>query len=260
MALRCRIARNYRVAWGAGAVNRNIAAWLSGTAAVLPLAALSATPPAAVAQGPFTPPESQLVLTRVLHSPLADGKEVVARRSYAVHIRPDGDGFRVDGELLGCEVEAPPPLQALAEIERKRPDTGLFPMRLDRRGMLVPAATAPQPGEAAGKAAAIASRAIDGSALDSAERSEAQGFIAHIRSKASATLWPSDLFRPEPGRRVEEQQFALPGGGEGRITIEINARTDSAPGVLSELGRTVVTEMAGTRRVTREEWTISQAE
>lgn len=238
-------------------MKRHLAAWLSGTAAVLPLAALCATPAAVAAQGAFSPPESQLVLTRVLHSPLADGKEVVARRSYALRIQPDGDGFRVDGELLGCEVEAPPPLQALAEIERKRPDTGLFPMRLDRMGMLVPAARAAQPDEATGKAAAIASRAIGGSTLDSAERAGAQGFIAQIRSKASATLWPSDLFRPEPGRRVEEQQFALPDGGEGRIIVEILARADSAPGVLTELERTVVTEMAGSRRVTREEWTIS---
>lgn len=239
-------------------MNRNIAAWLSGTAAVLPLAALSATPPAIATPGVFSPPETQLVLTRVLHSPLADGKEVIARRSYAVRIMPDGDGFRVDGELLGCEVEAPPPLQALAEIERKRPDTGLFPMRLDRKGMLVPSATAARPSEAT-RAAAIASRAVDGSTLDNTERAQAQGFIAQIGSRATATLWPSDLFRPEPGRRVERQQFALPDGGEGQITVEINARTDSAPGLLAELERTVVTEMDGSRRVTREEWTISHA-
>jgi hypothetical protein len=238
-------------------MKRNFAAWLSGTAAVLPLAALSATPPAVAVQGNFSPPETQLVLTRVLHSPLADGKEVIARRSYAVRIMPDGDGFRVDGELLGCEVEAPPPLQALAEIERKRPDTGLFPMRLDRKGMLVASAAAAQPGEATRNAAAIASRSVDRLALDNGERAQAQGFIAQIRSRAAATPWPSDLFRPTPGRRVEQQQFSLPDGGEGRITVEINARTDSASGVLAELERTVVTEMDGSRRVTREEWTIA---
>ncbi|MET0587551.1 MAG: hypothetical protein ABWZ75_03435 [Novosphingobium sp.] len=238
-------------------MKRKVAAWLTGTAAALPLAALSATPPAVSTPGAFSPPETQLVLTRVLHSPLADGKEVIARRSYAVRIMPDGDGFRVDGELLGCEVEAPPPLQALAEIERKRPDTGLFPMRLDRKGMLVASTTAAQPGEATGNAAAIASRAVEGSALDSAERAHAQGFIAQIRNKAARTLWPSDLFRPEPGRRVERQQFTLPDGGEGHITVEINARTESGPGVLTELERTVVTEMDGSRRVTREEWTIA---
>jgi hypothetical protein len=240
-------------------VNRNIAAWLSGTAAVLPLAALSAAPPAITAQGVFSPPERQLVLTRVLHSPLADGNEVIARRSYAVRITPEGDGFRADGELLGSEVEAPPPLQALAAIERNRPDAGLFPMRLDRKGMLVPSAAAPQSGGGAPNAAAVASRVLEGSKLDSAERAEAQGFIAQVRSKAARTLWPSDLFRPEPGRRVEKQAFVLPDGGEGRITVEINARADSAPGVLAELERTVVTEMDGSRRVTREEWTISHA-
>jgi hypothetical protein len=208
----------------------------------------------------FSPPENQLVLTRVLHSPLADGSEVVARRSYAVSIKPDGEGFRVDGELLGCEVEAPPQLQALAEIERNRPDTGLFPMQLDRAGMLVPPTANPQPGESIQDAAAMASKALESSELDNAGRAQAQGFIARIRSKAAHTLWPSDLFRPESGRRIEKHDFALPDGGEGRITVEITARADSAPGVLTELERTVVTEMAGSRRVTREEWTISHAE
>ena len=240
-------------------MRRQIAAWLCGTAAVLPLAALSATPPAISAQGAFAPPETRLVLTRVLHSPLADGKEVVARRSYAVRISPHGDGFRVDGELLDCEVEAPPPLQALAEIERNRPDTGLFPLRLNSRGLLLPWATTSHSGEAIGKAAVAASRTIDDSALGNADRAQAQGFIAQVRDGAARTLWPSDLFRPEPGRRVEQQQFALPDGREGRITVEINARADSAPGVLAELERTIVTEMAGSRRVTREEWKISQA-
>ena len=58
---------------------------------------------------------------------------------------------------------------------------------------------------------------------------------------------------------MQQQQFALPGGGEGQITVEINARADSAPGVLTELERTVVTEMGGSRQVTREEWTIALA-
>lgn len=238
---------------------QSIAAWLFATAAVMPLAALSATPPAISAQGAFSPPQNQLVLTRVLHSPLADGNEVIARRSYAVRIKPDGDGFRVDGELLGCEVEAPPPLQALAEIERNRPDTDLFPMRLDRKGLLVHSATAPQPGDATRNAAAVASKALEGSQLDGAGRAQAQGFVAQIKNKAVRTLWPSDLFRPAPGRRVEEHEYTLPDGGEGRITVEISARAASTPGVLTELERTVITEMAGSRRVTREEWTLSQA-
>jgi hypothetical protein len=239
--------------------HRSIAVWLCGAAAVLPLAALSATPNWVTAQGVFTPPESRLVLTRVLHSPLADGNEVVSRRSYAVRIKPDGEGFRVEGELVRSEVEAPPPLQALAEIERKRPDAGLFPMWLDRKGMLVPSAPR-RPGGSIDDAAAIASKALKQSALSGVHQAEAEGFIAQLRSRAAGTVWPADLFRPKPGRRTEEQGFPLPDGGEGRIIIEVLSRADSAPGVLTVLERTVVTEIGNSRRVTREEWTVSEAE
>ena len=111
---------------------------LAGSAAVMALAAFSTPAPASEQRSaPFNPPMSPLLLTRSLHRPLPDGKAVVTRRSYEVRISRNAGGFIVEGRLIDCQVEAPPSLAAIAEIERRRPDNGLFPIMLDHRGMIL---------------------------------------------------------------------------------------------------------------------------
>lgn len=82
----------------------------------------------------FSPPGEPLLVTRTVIRTLHDGKEIVARRSYLVTIEKDGDAYSVIGKLVASEITAPPALHALAELERARPDTGTFPIQLDRSG------------------------------------------------------------------------------------------------------------------------------
>ena len=228
---------------------------LAGAAAILPFAALNtvAISPGGAAQPAFAPPQSRMLLTRTLHSPLADGREIVTRRTYEIVILPDGDGFRVDGTLVECQVDAPPALAMLAQIERERPDNGLFPMRLDARGMIVGDNTLPSDG-AVRQAGAVVSQAFAGAARAEDSR-QAGAFVRQVQGQQAITRWPADLFRPAPGRRYSEQAIALPDGGDGKVTVEIS--TLPGPSRYATVARTVTTELGALRRVTREEWTLA---
>lgn len=237
--------------------------WLCGTAAIIAMAAVSvpatAAPPDPHGQDThvFTPPQAKLLLTRTLHRPLPDGKAIVTRRSYAVHIVREGTGYRVEGTLVEARVEAPPILAALAEIERKRPDTGIFPILLDATGMIVggggPAARAPLD-----RAAVVAAQTIGSSGLPALDMLQAQSFVSQLPSRAPRSQWPADIFHPVPGSRSESRMIALPGGSQGSVTIDIETQGPSPDGQLALLDRIVTTDLGGDRRVTREQWQLSR--
>ena len=232
--------------------------WLCGISAILVAGALSA--PAASAPSPpagFAPPQAQLLLTRTLHRPLPDGKAIVTRRSYAVRIVRDGTGYRVDGTLVESRVDAPPALASLAEIERRRPDNGNFPILLDASGLILGGAGLQSDGSL-DRAAAIAAEAIGDSGLPAIDMLQVQAFIKQLPSRAPRSLWPADIFHPAPGKRSESRTITLPGGAEGHITIEIEARGPAPDGQLASLSRVVTTDLAGDMRVTREHWQLAK--
>jgi hypothetical protein len=232
------------------------AVWLAGAAALLPLAAaaLAETPPNQTA---FTPPSTPMLLTRTLRRALPDGKAVVTRRSYRVRFVREGAGFRLDGALVDVRVEALPGLEPLAQLERQRPDTGLFPMRLDARGMLLPT-TEPAPSEAEHKALNVATGYVAALNLASADSAQAQRFVAQFQTRAYRTAWPQDLFHPVPGTRREQQTIPLPDGVEGTVTTEV-AVTTGAAGLLNDFKRVVTTRLGNDTRVAQEEWTLEPA-
>jgi hypothetical protein len=227
--------------------------WVGGLIALLPVAAASAMQPAPAA-GAFVAPPGPLVLTRTLRRPLPDGAEIVSTRRYEVRIVAEGGGYRVDGHLIDAEVTAPESLEALAALERNRPDTGLFPFRLDRMGKIASPAV-PSDRTADGAAAASARLAIAGSSLAAPDRAEAQGLIDRLTAlrSASGARWPADLFNPAPGLRSQTSRFALPNGKEGSVTTTIDARR-GADG--DSIERTVITETGGTQRITRETYRV----
>ena len=56
----------------------------------------------------FQPPlDLVMLLSRALWCSLADGREIVATRRYPVRFVPQDPGWRVDGELLASEIDAP---------------------------------------------------------------------------------------------------------------------------------------------------------
>jgi hypothetical protein len=231
-------------------------AWTVCTALIFSLA----NPASANAEAParvFAPPLSPLLLTRSLHRPLPDGKELVIRRSYTVRISRETGGFRVDGALVDVVVEAPPILQTIAEIERKRPDNGLFPIMLDAQGMIIGSSTV-QPEGSLDRASRVAKGQITVSGMAAADKVQAQTFLQQLNAQPSRSQWPADVFHPSPGHRSETRAIALQDGNEGHVTIEIETRGAGKAGQLASLERIVTTDLAGNKRVTREQWQLSR--
>ena len=233
------------------------AVWIAGAAAILPIAALCAAeaPPADLA---FRPPTAPLMLTRTLRHVLHDGKAVVTRRSYRVQFAADQNGFQLDGTLAEVTVEAPPGLETLAALERRRPDPSMFPMRLDAAGMILPSPD-PAPSGQQRQAIGAASADIARMNLTASDTAQAQGFIAGLQERPYRTYWPRDLFHPVPGMRREQRAIPLAGATGGQVTTHIEASSDPASGLLSAFTRTVTTDLGGDKRVIVEQWTLVPA-
>lgn len=233
-------------------------AWLAGAAVILPLVATSvAGIPQATAGEVFSPPATPMILTRTLRRPLPDGKAVVSQRSYEVRFVPVPNGFRVDGQLIGAAVDAPPALAALAALEQARPDIGLLPILLDVHGRIV-SADAPAPSEETRRAADMTSARIAGARLPTDEAAGAQAFVDRLRASPGRTPWPEDLFHPTAGERTDIRP--LPGadasGVHASATIRTEARSSALGGLLDRFVRTVTTQLGEDRRVTEETWTL----
>lgn len=232
--------------------------WHIGTALMLLMAAQGSTALAAAPQPAiYSPPHAQLLLVRTLYRPLPGGKAIVTRRSYAVRIVPDGAGYRVDGELVQATVDAPPSLAALAEIEQRRPDIGMFPIMLDALGQIQGGGNVQSDGSL-GRAATIAAERIGGSGLPAVDMLQAQAFVKQLAARNPRSQWPVDVFNPAPGKRDESRMIALPGGREGHVTIEIAAQGADKTGQLALLERVVTTDLGGDTRMTREQWQLSR--
>lgn len=233
---------------------------LAGVSTLMPLAALAAVPETGtVAAEAFVPPAEPTQLTRSVSRMLPDGKEVVASRTYALRFVRDGAGYRVEGELIESACEAPPALRALAEIERKRSDVGLFPLRLDAAGRIV-ATGAKGDVDRHREAAGAVSGKLAASAMTSAEKSQAGGFVAQLVARGGGlAAWPTDLFVAARGERSEVRRLPLAGGGEGTVTVSTKAAGARANGLSATLERTVTTDLGGDRRIVRELWTMAPA-
>lgn len=225
-----------------------MAPWLLGAAGVL----LSAAAP----QPAFVPPNGPLVLTRTVVRPLSDGKEIVVRRRYEVRFTRLGRGFQVDGHLLDCTVDAPPSLRALAEIERKRPDTGLFPMALDERGQILSQAKA-GPSAALDDAARLAADKLADWPLAPMAEAQARAFVQQLQARGSGSAWPTDVFQPAPGHLVDRRAIPLADGSSGSVTVAVTAAGREPGGPLSSIVRSVTTQLGAERRTSREEYRLA---
>lgn len=226
------------------------------TATMVPLSAAAiAAPIAAASVVSFTPSDQPMILRRTLRRPLPGGTEVLTQRTYQIRFVGSSDGYRIEGKLLKADIEAPPQFEPLAQIERTRPDTGLFPMIVDHQGRLLPGK--PRPTDDSALAAAQLAKSLIPARLSPQEAHSAQTFIGTISANPVQTVWPADLFSPEPGRRSTIETMPMPDGKTGQVSIEIEASVDSRTGLLSQLTRRVTTDLDGSERVTIETWNLT---
>jgi hypothetical protein len=228
------------------------------TLAALAAAAPACAAPARAAPAAFHPPEAQVLLTRELRKALPDGEQIVSRRRYYIRFVPQGAGYGVEGDLVGAEVEAPPELARLAEVERTRSDEGLFPLMLDNAGMIVAQSGDNDPAAEARTMAEAKAYLAQQTELSEADRAAALAMVAKLQAQARASggNWPADLFRPADGERRESRELPLPDGSAGKVTVTINA-SDTPDGLLANFQRQIVTELEGTSRLSTETWTLA---
>lgn len=236
---------------------KSSALFLAGVAAILPsvVAGSAIGPNLSAPAAHFAPPSDPIMLTRTVWRSLYDGKEIVSRRRYAIRFVPRGDGFAVFGELIESTVEAPPGLAALAEMERRRVEASLFPLQLNASGRIVPAPQSLDRG-AHRQGARMAQQMVRASQLTNPDKDQAESLIDQLAGIGGGADWPMDLFNPERQKRQEMRRMALPGGGEGEINVSLTVQGLLQGGLPQTVERTVVTELAGTRKITREQWML----
>ncbi len=228
---------------------------LLGAVSLMPLAGTATAAADDHAPQAFAPPTDPIVLTRTVWRGLHDGKAIKVSRSYAVTLRADGDGYLVDGQLIDTVVDAPAALAALAELERKRVETGIFPFRLDRLGRIVPS---PPAAPADHRTAASAAVGLIASApMPDQVRQQARAVLDEVIAAArTGTAWPADLFNPVTTAGEQTREVQLPDGAKGRVAVAISVDRNSPGQLPRAFERTVTTSLGGTDSVTREQWTM----
>ena len=231
---------------------------LAGFAALAP-AGVFAAPPAPSSASTFKPPEGPVMISRTVVRSLFDGKEVRATRRYLVWFRPEDGGWRLEGELRDVTVDVPPSLEQFAGLERNRAEPGFFPIRLDSTGRLQPRSDPPVGDGSRVKAAALGEMMIAGALISPSARNQANTMLTQmVMAGNGGTAWPEDLFSPARAETTEVRDIALPDGNRGSISIAL--RTEGlVPGSLpARVERTVLTDLGGTKRTTREIWTFER--
>lgn len=210
--------------------------------------------------GPFPAPAGPMHLTRQIHRSLADGKELVVTRHYLLRFHPNAQGFEIEGEWRGTDVEAPARLAALADMEKAQGDSTSFPMQLDRGGMILPMEPAKR--RALGEDEVVeARRLIAGANLRPVARQHASEFVEQLASQPEGmiTQWPAALFRPGGLDSQTRREMPLPDDKGGKAIITVSAHAGTLCGVMRQMERKVQTMIAGQMRETREIWTLSPA-
>lgn len=226
--------------------------------ALIPLAEAPSHAAADQSADRFAPPASELVLTRTVIRELSDGKQIVVTRHFRIRFTADGDGYRIDGIQTGVEVEAPANLASMAELERQRVETGAFPLHLSRNGILVD-----QHGQVIDPAFSTAIENRGAALLNSPEtpaeeRAANAKALRGMTNQGSHTPWPADLFSAVPGERRLERVVHLSDGREGKVEVVLKVDGLLSCGMPKSFERIVITELPGSRMVSREIFTLSE--
>ena len=231
-----------------------------GSISVLPFAGLAGIGRANAANGDLSLPDGPMILHRTLRRGLRDGIDIVVQRVWTVSFFEQPGGVRITGNQLSATVDAPPEIAAIAEIERERDTSSMFPIELDGNGRIIGIGYG-EPQSAVTQAVRAAEKLIAGATHAGSEREQALRQLSQIRSAGGSMLGrlPPDLFFPVPTDFREVQPVALPDGSQGEFELHYRAAAVAAGGWLEALDRTVITRLAGSERQSAESWTMRQA-
>jgi len=197
-----------------------------------------------------------MLYTRRIEQSLPNDAHFTVSRTFAIRFREEVGGYRVEGEQVAVEVDAPESLAAFAEMERERHEQALFPLLLSHDGLIE--GGDPPDGAAPDRAVQEVLHRIAELPLPADDQAELGRFARAVHANAAALLTqlPRDLFAPAEEESRHRQTLALPGGDEGNVTVAFAAETEPATGLMRSARREVVTEFGGNRRRTLESWTL----
>lgn len=214
----------------------------------------------AAAQAPhvrFAPPMAPMVLSRTVIRELSGGQQVLVKRRFRVQFEASADGFVLTGTPIDVSVEVPPILARLGELERQRSDSGPFPIMVDGQGMIHPAVDRKNADGTARKGGQqTALGMIDAAAMPAERKREGAQLLGQLATDPRNSPWPTDLFVASDGERRLHRSVALPDGSEGQIEILLKVGKLLPGGVPTVFERVITTQLAGTRRVSREVWSL----
>jgi hypothetical protein len=239
-----------------GGIERRAA--LVRLAALLPFAALGLPQAKAHASvRAVAVPGGWFRLDRFLVRELSGGGAILVTRQWRIGFAQAENGMTVTGAQIAVEVAAPPALGELAELERSRSASEIFPLTLDSAGLIRSAGG--RPGEAALVRALETGRMlIQALPLAEAERYDARRFLAELAGLGAGAVsrLPRDLLFPRPGRDSTMRDIALPGGETGSILVTASASAAAGTGLLIASERQIVTRVGDSARRATERWSL----
>lgn len=198
-----------------------------------------------------------MVLSRTVIRELGDGKQIVVKRSFRVQFVAAPDGFVLTGTPIAVSVDVPPVLARLGELERQRSDSGPFPLLIDRRGLIhTTASSGPADAKARQDARQTATGMIQAAAMPDATKRDAVGMIGSMAADPHSSPWPTDLFIAHDSERRQHRSVTLSDGSLGDVDVVLRVGNWLPCGMPALFERVITTDLAGTRRVSREVWSL----
>lgn len=231
---------------------------LAGLTALSPLTGAGlAAPVMADSTTAFSPPTAPLMLSRTVIRELSDGKQIVVTRSFKVQFVNADSGFTLTGAPVSVTVDVPPVLAPMADLERKRSEPGPFPLAIDSLGLIQqPTSADASELQERQKAKLVASGLIEaGNGTDQSKRESIQ-ILGNMASDPRNSPWPADLFTAKDAERHLHRSVALADGSQGEIDVILRVSKRLPCGMPALFERVITTDVAGTRRVSREVWSL----
>ncbi len=199
-----------------------------------------------------------MVLSRTVIRELSGGAQIVVKRRFRVQFQRDGEGFVLTGTPMDVSVEVPPILARLGDLERQRSEQGPFPILLDGQG-LIRRTVAPNDADARQRGQQAANTIISAAAMPAKRKREGEQLLAQLATDPRTSPWPTDLFAASNGERHQHRTVALADGSQGEVEVLMKVAFLLPCGMPASFERVVTTQLAGTRRVSRELWTLEPA-
>ena len=202
-----------------------------------------------------------MVLSRTVIRELADGKQIVVKRSFRVQFMASADGFVLTGTPFAVSVDVPPVLAQLGELERRRSDSGPFPISIDSQGLIqTPASGATADASTRQDAKHTATGLIQGTVAPTETKRDAVELLGSMAADPRSSPWPTDLFVAHDGERRLQRSVALADGSLGEIEVLLRVGKWLPCGIPALFERIITTKLAGTRRVSREVWSLESTD